>query len=124
VFDGFLPPESKLKPLDVMDSAASQELIVSAYQEQHDHWNKEVIMLEAAILKLGDDMHTLKAMKDKWWEWPLKLLKRKTKRERIMEAKKTELKALEVRYERELNAMPNANAYELAMLGGGIFKVK
>jgi hypothetical protein len=122
VFADFVTPRNRMS--EQTDVLSNQELIVATYQEQHDKWNKEVLRLEGAILALTQKLHTLKTTKDKWWEAALKLTNRKTERELLIEAKQNELTAIEQRYDRVLNNMPCAEAYELAMLGGCIFRMK
>jgi chromosome segregation ATPase len=123
VFDHFFTsPSNKLK--DTSGTIENQELVVAAYQEQHDLWNNTVRNLEAKMASLNKQIQALKSSKDRWWERPLKLLKRKTGREVLIELLTAQLKSIDAQYAVVLNSMPNAEAYELAMLGGSIFRVK
>ena len=109
------PERTGLSPQEI------QDLIVAVYTEEQDKWKRDIVVMEQTLTDKEKRLQELECDKDPWWE---KALKRKTNREKIIEVLKLEIEILSQSYYKRLSEAPRPEAYELAMLGGCIFKGK
>jgi hypothetical protein len=118
-------PEQKPKASDVVDHTAAQELLMGCFVDEQERFNKQTAELVAEMNAAKETLVRLSAEQDAWWEVVLfKLFKRPSKR--VVEIDQTTNKVIEFakRYTELMKNAPNPNAYEFALYGTKMFKVK
>lgn len=102
-----------------------QELLIKTYTEELERWQKDLDGLEKSINIMEEAINKLEHQKDKWWERIIKLVsKRLTSREKEIINLDNQLDILRTKHIKRNFELPRAEAYELAMLGNNIFKIK
>jgi hypothetical protein len=118
-------PETKQPVSDLLDPAFTQELLLSCYIEEQDKWNKAMIQLEQDLIAKEKHLRELRKQKDKWWEGlALKLFGRVPDLQKESKAVEEEVRFLSDKYAVLITQMPKIDAYEFAMYGSKMFKVK
>ena len=107
-----------------MGSNPYYDLLMATYTEQLELWRRDVTMLEGHILNTQKELCNMYQVKVSWVKRTIaKLRHRKTYVQQQIDQLEDTLNRLQLQYEQRLQEEPNADRYELALLGNNVFKV-
>jgi hypothetical protein len=120
-----IPPAKEVLSDQILDFQESQELLLSAYVEEQDKWNKDLLDIERETMGLNKIIKELAATKDKWWKrlWH-KIRSKPTPRQQLISQLQDRLDKLHEQYLKRIVEQPNVDRFEIGMFCGKLLKGK
>ena len=119
-----IPPANEVLSDSTLSLVEAQELLLTAYTEEQDMWNKDVLGLEQSIADREKEARSILAAKDKWWHRVTDWLHIESPTQIRLNILQAELDMLHNAYMKRIVEMPNADRFELGMYVGKLFRAK